>query len=172
MLGHKTAAFALVVARAAWSMSGAAASDYPTRPVTIVVPQAPGGTNDLVARFLADKLSQSLGQRFLVENRAGAGGNVGTASAAKSQPDGYTLLVTVNSSQAINPALYRSVQFDPVRDFEPITLLATVPYVLVAHPAFPANSLRELIDLAKDKPGQFQFGSAGNGTTTIFLARC
>lgn len=160
---------ALALAFAVAAAPGATASDYPTRPVTVIVAQAAGGTNDLVARFLADRLSQSLGQRFLVENRAGAGGNIGTSSAAQSAPDGYTIFVTASSNLTINPFLYKSVQFDPVRDFEPITVLAKVPYILAAHPSFPASSTRELIDLAKSSAKPVQFGSAGIGTINHLL---
>lgn len=148
------------------------ARDYPARAVTLVVPQAPGGTNDIVARLLAGRLGEVMGGgRFIVENRAGAGGNVGTASAAAAPADGYTLLVTLSSTQAINPALYARVNFDPVRDFEPVSLLATVPNVLVAHPSFPAATLPELIALAKSRQGgqALQYASAGNGTLNHLL---
>src|SRR3712207_6356947 len=103
------------------------AQNYPTRAVTVIVPQATGGTNDIVARVLSEELSKSLSQPFVVENRPGAGGNIGTQVAARAKPDGYTLLVTISSSQAINPALYKAIPFDPVNDFEPITLLGSVP---------------------------------------------
>ena len=146
-----------------------AAQDYPTRAVTVIVPQAPGGTNDIVARVLAEELSKSLGQPFVVENRPGAGGNIGTQLAARAKPDGYTLLVTISSSQAINPALYKQIPFDPVKDFEPITLLGSVPNVLVANPALPANSIQDLIALAKAKPGELKYASAGNGTLNHLL---
>jgi tripartite-type tricarboxylate transporter receptor subunit TctC len=145
---------------------------YPGRPVTVVVPQAPAGTNDIVARVLADKMGEILGQaRFVVENRPGAGGNIGTASAARAAPDGYTLLVTISSTQAINPSLFAKLGFDPVKDFEPITLLATVPNVLVAHPSLPANTVAELITLAKQQAATqpLQYASAGNGTLNHLL---
>ena len=137
---------------------------YPARPVTIVVPQAPGGTNDIVARLLAEKLSEQMGQRFVVENRAGAGGNIGSASAARAEKDGYTLLVTISASQAINPALYAKTNFDPVKDFAPVSMLATVPNVLVVNPNFPAKTVAEFIAMAKAKPGELNYASAGNGT--------
>jgi tripartite-type tricarboxylate transporter receptor subunit TctC len=146
-----------------------AAQEYPTRAVTVIVPQAPGGTNDIVARVLAEALSQSLGQPFVVENRPGAGGNIGTQAAARAKPDGYTLLVTISSSQAINPALYKQIPFNPVKDFAPITLLGSVPNVLVANPSFPANSMQELIAVAKAKPGELKYASAGNGTLNHLL---
>jgi tripartite-type tricarboxylate transporter receptor subunit TctC len=149
--------------------SAAAADDYPTKPVTIIVPQAPGGTNDIVARHVAQKLSESLGKQFIVDNRAGAGGNIGTQAAARAPNDGYTLLMTISSTQAINPALYKKLPFDPVKDFVPIAPVAKVPNVLVANPSFPANNVKELIALAKAKPGQIQYASAGNGTLNHLL---
>jgi tripartite-type tricarboxylate transporter receptor subunit TctC len=110
-----------------------------------------------------------LGQPFVIENRPGAGGNIGTQVAARAKPDGYTLLVTISSSQAINPALYKQVPFDPIKDFAPITLLGSVPNVLVANTEFPAKSLPELIALAKAKPGELKYASAGNGTLNHLL---
>jgi tripartite-type tricarboxylate transporter receptor subunit TctC len=149
---------------------GAAAQEkYPVKPVTLIVPQAPGGANDTVARILAAKLSESFGQQFIVDNRPGAGGNIGTAAAAKARPDGYTLLLTVSSAHVINPFLYKNAGFDPVKDFEPVTPIATVAYVLVVNPSFPAKSVKELIDRAKAKPGDLQYASAGNGTLNHLL---
>jgi tripartite-type tricarboxylate transporter receptor subunit TctC len=149
---------------------GAFAQDkYPSKPVTVIVPQAPGGANDTVARIVAQKLGENLGQQFVVENRPGAGGNVGTALAAKAPRDGYTVLLTVQSAHVINPALYKSTGFDPVKDFDPVTLVGTVAYVLVAHPSFPAKSVKELIDIAKAKPGALNYASAGNGTLNHLL---
>ena len=137
---------------------------FPNRPVTLIVPQAPGGANDAIARIVAAKLGEIMGQQFNVENRAGAGGNIGTVVAAKSKPDGYTLMLTTNSVQVINPWLYKNTGFDPVKDFEPVSPVATAGYVLVANPAFPAKNVAELIDLAKAKPGAISIASAGNGT--------
>ena len=137
---------------------------FPSRPVTIVVPQAAGGANDAIARVVAQKLSEQWGQTVLVENRPGAGGNVGTAFAAKAKNDGYTLLVNADSAQVINPALYAKTGFDPVKDFDPIAPLAKAGYVLVANPSMPANNVAELIALAKSKPGALSIASAGNGT--------
>ena len=137
---------------------------YPTRPVTIIVPQAAAGANDTVARIIGQKLTEQLGQPFIVENRAGAGGNIGTAFAAKAAPDGYTLLLTVSSAHVINPALYRSVGFDPVKDFVPVATLFAAGYVLVANRTLAPNTVKELIDAATAKPGEMMFASAGNGT--------
>ena len=142
---------------------------YPSKPVTIVVPQAPGGTNDALGRILAQKLTERLGQSFIVENRAGAGGNIGTAMAARAPKDGYTLLLTISSAQAINPALYKSTGFDPVKDFDPIAPVGVVPNVLVVNPAFPAKTLREFLALAKTQQPPYQYASAGNGSLNHLL---
>jgi tripartite-type tricarboxylate transporter receptor subunit TctC len=130
----------------------------------VIVPQAAGGANDTIARVVAQKLSEQLGQSVVIENRVGAGGNVGTAAAAKARPDGYTVMITADSAQVINPFLYQSTGFDPVKDFEPVAPLARAGYVLVAHPSFPANNVSELVALAKAAPGKYAIASAGNGT--------
>jgi tripartite-type tricarboxylate transporter receptor subunit TctC len=137
---------------------------YPSKPVTVIVPQAAGGANDAIARVIAQKLTEQLGQSFIVDNRTGAGGNVGTVAAARAKADGYTLMVTADSSMVINPALYKSTGFDPIKDFEPVGTVATAGYVLVAHPAFPAKNTADLISMAKQQPGKINIGSAGNGT--------
>jgi tripartite-type tricarboxylate transporter receptor subunit TctC len=155
---------ALTFVIAAATAPVAAQEKYPAKPVTVIVPQAPGGANDAIARIIGQKLSSQLGQPFVIDNRPGAGGNIGTMLAAKAKPDGYTLMLTTNSAQVINPALYRKPGFDAVKDFEPIGTVATAGYVLVANPAFPARSVRELIDLAKAEPGKLTYASAGNGT--------
>ena len=146
-----------------------AQDNYPSKPVTMVVPQAPGGANDTVGRILAHRLSENLGKQFIIDNRPGAGGNIGTAAVAKASKDGYTLLVTVNSAHVINPSLYKNPGFDPVKDFEPITPFATVAYVWVAYPGFQAKSIKDLIDMAKAKPGSITYASAGNGTLNHLL---
>ncbi len=142
---------------------------YPSHPVVMIVPQAPGGTNDIVGRLVSQKLGEVLNASVIVENRPGAGGNIGTQAAAKASKDGYTLLMTISSSQAINPALYKNPGFDPVKDFKPIALIGAVPNVLLVHPSFPAKSVAELVALAKAKPGQYQYASAGNGTLNHLL---
>ncbi len=137
---------------------------YPSKPVTVIVPQAAGGANDAIARVIAQKLTEQFGQSFIVDNRTGAGGNVGTVAAARAKADGYTLMVTADSSMVINPSLYKSTGFDPIKDFEPVGTVATAGYVLVANPAFAAKNTAELISLAKQQPGKINIGSAGNGT--------
>jgi tripartite-type tricarboxylate transporter receptor subunit TctC len=154
-----------------WCASGSALAQvtYPSRPILMVVPQAAGGTNDIVGRVVSQKLAEVLGGPVAVENRPGAGGNIGTQFAAKANKDGYTLLMTISSSQAINPALYKNPGFDPVKDFRPIALIGAVPNVLLAHPDFAAKSVRDVISMAKAQPKQYQFASAGNGTLNHLL---
>lgn len=140
------------------------AQTWPTKPVTIVVPWPPGGPSDIAARPIAKGLSDALGQTFLVENKGGAGGNLGTAAVTKSAPDGYTLLITSSAPIVINPSLYKRMPFDPDKDLIPITNLIRVPLVLVAHPSVKANTLKELVAHINAQGGKFQYASAGNGT--------
>jgi tripartite-type tricarboxylate transporter receptor subunit TctC len=165
---HSRRDFALIAALSLLGMR-AFANVYPSRPITIIVPQAPGGTNDTVGRILAQKLSELSGQRFVVENRPGAGGNIGTDFAARAPKDGYTLLLTISSTQAINPALYKKVPFDPVKDFEPIAPIGIVPNVLVANPSFPAKTLADFIQVARTSKQEVQYASAGNGSLNHLL---
>jgi tripartite-type tricarboxylate transporter receptor subunit TctC len=141
----------------------AAAQAYPTRPVRIVVPFPPGGGTDILARLLAQKLTESLGQQVIVDNRPGAGGKSGTEIAVRAAPDGHTLLM-VSASYAVNAAIYR-LDFDPVKDLVPVVQMASVPFVLVAHPSLPAGNMKELIALAKARPGQLNYASTGNGSS-------
>jgi tripartite-type tricarboxylate transporter receptor subunit TctC len=145
-------------------VSGSALAAYPDRPVRLVVPFPPGGPTDIVARPLAQKLSASLGQQVIVDNRGGAGGNIGAGAVAKSAANGYTLLMGTVGTHAINASLYKKLTFDPVKDFAPVSLVAQAPVVLVVHPSVPAKTLKEFIALAKSKPGQLTFGSAGSGS--------
>jgi tripartite-type tricarboxylate transporter receptor subunit TctC len=144
-------------------------SAYPSRPIVMVVPQAAGGTNDIVGRLVSQKLGEVLGGAVVVENRPGAGGNIGTQAVARGPKDGYLMLMTISSSQAINPALYKNPGFDPVKDFRPVSLIGAVPNVLLVNPSFPAKTVPELLALAKAKPGQYQYASAGNGTLNHLL---
>ena len=169
LFGH-LAAVGLIAALAAAAYPAFAQSDYPARPVNIVVPQAVGGANDTVARALQAKLSENLKRPFLVENRPGAGGNLGTAHVARAPKAGYTLLLTAASAHTINPALYQGKHgFDPVADFEPIAVVATAPYVLVTHPGFEPRTVKDLVAYVKKRPGQINYASAGNGTTNHLL---
>lgn len=140
--------------------------NYPNRPVRWIVPFAPSGPTDLMSRAVAEKLTQRLGQQFVVDNRAGAGGNIGAELVANSAADGYTLMIGHVGTHAINATLYPKLAFDPERDFTPITLIATLPLALVVHPAVPAKDVKELIAHAKTHPGQLNFASAGNGGPT------
>ncbi len=145
--------------------------NYPARPVTVVVTMAPGGTTDIVGRLVAQKLQERMGGSFVVENRPGAGGNIGAAAVAKSAPDGYTLMVQLSSTQVINPALYKSTGFDPIKDFAPISPLVKVPYALIVNPKSDVQSVAALIAKAKasgSKP--MQYASAGNGTPNHLLS--
>lgn len=137
---------------------------FPSKPITVVVPQAAGGANDAIARVVAQKLSEQLGQSVIVDNRPGAGGTLATAATARARNDGYTLLLTSDSAHVIGPALYKSPGFDPTKDFEPVAPVATAGYVLVAHPSFAANNVAQMVALAKAGPGKYAIASAGNGT--------
>ncbi len=141
------------------------AQTWPVKPIRLIVPYSPGGTADLLGRGIARKLSESLGQQVIIENRMGAGGGIGTDLVAKSKADGYTLLLGTIATHAINPNLYPDIPYDPVKDFAPVALVATMPNLLVVNPSVPARSVRELIALAKAKPGELAFASAGSGTT-------
>lgn len=146
------------------SLGTFAQEKFPSKPITLVVPQAAGGANDAIARVLAQRLSEQMGQSVVVDNRPGAGGTLATAALARAKHDGYTLLVTADSAHVIGPALYKNAGFDAVKDFEPVAPIATAGYVLVAHPSFPAKNVAELIALAKASPGKYSIASAGNGT--------
>jgi tripartite-type tricarboxylate transporter receptor subunit TctC len=143
----------------------ALAQSFPDHVVRIVNPFPPGGSVDVLARILAQKLSENLGQQFIIETRAGGGGNVGAEMGAKSEPDGYTLLFTAPGPLVVNQTLYAKLPFDPARDFAPIALFAMAPIVLMVNPDIPANNVQELIAYARMHPGQINFGSAGNGST-------
>jgi len=149
--------------------ASALAQDYPTKPLRLIAPFAPGGPTDLFARLMGAKLGERLGQPVLVENRPGSGGSVGAEVAAKAAPDGYTLIL-VSSSFAVNATLYPKLPYDTLKDFAPVTLLASAPFVLVAHTSVPADSVRELIALAKAKPGALNYGSGGSGSGPHIVA--
>ena len=142
----------------------AAAQDYPSRPITLIVPYAAGGGNDLMARTAAEKMSKTLGQQIVIENRGGAGGSIATRQIAKAEPDGYTLGLGGTGTLAINPTLYANVGYDPRKDFAPVGLIATSALVVCVHPSLPARSIPELIALAKKEPGKLNYASAGTGS--------
>ena len=147
----------------------AVAGDYPNRPITLIVPYPAGGGNDVIARLVATKMSESLGQPIVIENRGGAGSTIGTRDVARSAPDGSTLLIAT-SSLAVNPSLYPDVAYDPKNDFAPIGLIATSPNFVLVNPAVPVHSAAELIALAKKEPGKLDFASTGIGTSTHLAA--
>ena len=156
----------VVVVWAALTITAASAAEYPTKPIRLVVPAVAGGIADAIARPLAQKLTESWGQQIVVENRSGAGGNIGAEFVAKAAPDGYTLLIGNMGTHAINPAVYSRMPYDPESDFAPIVLVAGTPLVLVVHPSLPSKSLKELIALAKSRPGRLNFASATSGGPT------
>jgi tripartite-type tricarboxylate transporter receptor subunit TctC len=151
---------------AALGAAAASAQDYPTRPITLVVPFPPGGSTTIVARIVADKMSEALGQSIVIDNRGGAGGTVGSRAVAKSPADGYTILLGYTGTLAIGPSLYGNAGYDPRADFAPIGRIGTAPNTLVVHPSLPVHSVAELIAYAKANPGKLNYGSAGIGTVS------
>src|SRR5262245_44202815 len=151
------------------SWTPAEAQQWPSRPVRMIVPQSAGGSTDVIARVVAQKMSEGLGQTVIVDNRPGAGSLNGIELVANAAPDGHTLLV-VAASFTINPALHKKLPFDPVRDFTPITQFATLPHILIVHPSVAVNSVKDLIALAKAKPGELNYASSGVATSTHLAA--
>lgn len=143
----------------------ASAQAWPSKPIRLVVPFAPGGNTDIIARFIAPKMSQELGQNILIDNRGGAGSTLGTNVAAKSPPDGYTI-VMVSTAHVINPAVRKALPYDSINDFAAVTLVADVPNALVVHPSLPVHNVRQLVALAKSRPGELSFATPGRGTST------
>lgn len=160
----------LIVAAAACSFTALASAQWtPTKPIRLIVPSSPGGSADAVTRVLADGLSRQLPQRVIVDNRAGASGNIGSEIAAKSPPDGYTWLI-INNAQAANVSLFKNLTYDLLHDFAPVTLVEASPHVIVVHPTLPVKSVTELVKLAKTRPGEIDYASAGLGTVTFLAA--
>jgi tripartite-type tricarboxylate transporter receptor subunit TctC len=154
----------LATLTAAPLLSASASEDYPTRPVMMVAPVAPGGVLDFTARLLAEGLSRELGQQFVVENKGGASGNIGIQQVARAEPNGYTLLVTYSGYVAGNPSLFKNLKWDPIRDFAPIGLAIKAPHIVVVRKDLPVNSLGELIEYGRAHPGELNYGSPGNGS--------
>jgi tripartite-type tricarboxylate transporter receptor subunit TctC len=157
---------AVVCAAAALHAASAAAQAWPAKPIRLMVPFPPGGSTDIVARIVAQKMGERLGQSIVIENRGGAGGTIGTAQVAKAAPDGYSLTVASTSTHVVAPSVYAKLDYDPVKDFAPVGLMAVSPYLLVVHPSVPAKTLQELVALAKKQPGKLNYASAGVGSTT------
>ncbi len=169
-LGRAVLSLALCVLLSAVTICPAVAQTFPSRPIRIVATFEPGGASDILARLIAPKLTEYLGKPVMVENRPGAGGNIGTDFVAKSAPDGYTLVMGYIGTHAVNPTLYPNIPFDAVKDFAPVAFVASIPSVLVVHPSVPAKSVAELIALAKSRPGQLNYGSGGSGTAPHLAA--
>ena len=148
------------------SPAALAQGSYPTKPIRLIVAFPPGGSTDIIARLVGQKLGERVGQQVVVDNRGGAGGMIGTELAARASPDGYTLTMGTTSTHVIAPAAYPSVKYDPVKDFESITLVASTPYLLVLHPSVQAKTLKEFVALMKSQPGKLNYASAGAGSTT------
>ena len=141
------------------------AQTYPAKPIRLLIPFGAGGNTDVVARLVGQKVAETLGQQILIDNRPGAGGNIATEIAARAAPDGYTLLMGTIGTQSVNAALYGKLSFDPAKDFAPITLVTVTPHVIFIHPSVPAQSMKDLVALAKKRPGALNFASAGNGSS-------
>ncbi len=164
MSSRYTLALVAILVSACAPAQARAADSYPHKPVRVIVPQPPGGGADIVARLIAQKLGEDLHQQIVVDNRAGAGGIVGTELVARAQPDGYTLLIGITGSLTINPALHKNLPYNPVDDFAPISLVVVSPYLLVVHASVSANNVTELIALAKSKAGPLNYSTPGNGS--------
>ncbi|MCB2000717.1 MAG: tripartite tricarboxylate transporter substrate binding protein, partial [Rhodoferax sp.] len=167
-LGRKALRAAALTAGLAITPLLALAQDFPQRPLTLVVPYPAGGATDTLARILSKSMAAKLGQPVIVENKAGAGTTIGAAAVANAAPDGYTMLISSNTTFTINPALKSQLPYDPLKSFESIGILGTSPLVLLAHPSVKANTVQELVALAKAQPGKLSFGSFGAGTTAHF----
>src|SRR6266702_2548993 len=159
-----------LAAFAASLAAAAALAQYPSKPIRLIVPFAAGGGNDNVARLVGKHLSESLGQQLVIDNRPGAGGVLGAEFAAKAVPDGYTLFLGGVGSHAVNPNLNERLPYDPIRDFAPVALLAQAPLVLVVHPSVPAASFKAFVALARARPGQLNYASNGNGSSSHLAA--
>ncbi len=160
----KKALFALLLALLALTALPAMAQQYPSKPIVLVVPFAPGGTSELISRLVAQKLTERLGQQVVVENRPGAAGNIAMEQVARAAPDGYTLILGHIGTLAVNPAMFPKLPYDAIKDFAPVSLIAAVPNIVTVNPAVPAKTLKEFLDLARAKPGSINYGSAGNGS--------
>jgi tripartite-type tricarboxylate transporter receptor subunit TctC len=158
----------VLVALLTFTALAAGAQQYPTKPVRVLIPFPPAGPTDIIGRMVADILTKTYGVQFVPDNRAGAGGNIGTDLCAKSQPDGYTICI-MTVAQSIAPAVYRKLPFDPVKDLTHVTQMATLPSLLTVHPSLPAKTVKDVVGLAKAKPGQMIYASTGNGTSPHML---
>jgi tripartite-type tricarboxylate transporter receptor subunit TctC len=163
---------AALIAAVATQAAPASAQDYPNRPITLVVPFPPGGSATIIARAIADKLGDALGQQIVIDNRGGAGGSIGARQVAKSAPDGTTILLAFTGTLAVSPIIFPNVGYDPRRDFAAIGLIGMAPSVLAVHPSVAAHSVADLISAAKAAPGKIQFGSPGSGRSITWRGNC
>ena len=161
---------AALAAIALLAATPALAQPYPTKPIRIIIAQAPGSASDVISRTVANKMQEGLGQPVVVEAKPGAGGALGSEAAAHAAPDGYTLIMATNSTHGSNPATYAKLPYDPIKDFAPISMVASVPYVLIVNPSLPAKNVSDLVAMAKANPGKMNYASAGNGSTHQFCA--
>ena len=159
-----TALVGAVLSLAAAGAHAQSAASFPSKPIRLVIPYPPGGGTDTIGRPLAQRLGENLKQQIIFDNRGGAGGNIGMEIVAKAAPDGHTIVLALTAQLAVNPSLFKKLPYDPIKDFEPITLLATGPYILIVHPSLPVKSVKELIALARSKPNQITYASSGNGS--------
>ena len=166
MAPHFAAAAVALLSLCAHAGSTLAQDKYPNKPIRLIVAVPAGGSTDIIARLVGQRLSERLGQQVIIDNRGGAGGTIGTEIAARSNPDGYTLTMGTTSTHVIAPAAYAKLKYDPIKDFAPITLVASTPYLLVVNPTVKASSLKDFIALAKSQPGKLNYASAGTGSTT------
>ncbi len=155
----------LIILIAGIAAGAAHAQNFPSKPIRMIVPFTPGGSTDVIARVIAQKIGETMGVQVIIDNRPGAGGNIGVELAAKSPPDGYTLVMGHIGTMAVNPSLYKRLPYDPLRDFAPVALVALVPNLLAVHPALPVKNVKELIALARANPGKLNYGSSGAGGT-------
>ncbi len=165
----RQAVLLMAVALGCTQALGQGAANYPAKSVRFIVPQATGGASDVLARIIAQRLTEQWAQQVIVDNRVGAGGNIGTEMTARAAPDGYTWVLGFPGTHAINPALYKNLSWDPEKNFAPVANLAVVPYVIVANNSLPAKNMQELMTLAKAKPGELRYGSGGNGTVNHLI---
>ena len=164
MINKNICLYLLAAAVSAVPAASALAQAFPNKPMRLILPYPPGGGSDTIARPFARKMAENNGQQVVVDNRGGAGGNIGMETAARSAPDGYTFVMGLTAQLAVNPGLYPKLPYDPIRDFEPITLLANGAYLLVAHPSLPASTMKDVIAIAKKRPNEILYASSGNGS--------
>jgi len=164
MINKNICLYLLAAAASALPAASALAQAFPNKPMRLILPYPPGGGSDTIARPFARKMAENTGQQVVVDNRGGAGGNIGMETAARSAPDGYTFVMGLTAQLAVNPGLYPKLPYDPIRDFEPVTLLANGAYLLVAHPSLPASTMKDVIAIGKKRPNEILYASSGNGS--------